>query len=644
MGVARPTLALHKETPHGSLISKGASHDHPVTRSWGDYFAFISPTDLTSVGSVGRQVYVFSLLDFACQKGRPDLRPLAETTSAGRDLPPCPEEPQPIYRKATSASADDDVANPSVSVDGNVVAFDAFGSFNDAFTGGAANRRQVFVRNLTTGHITPVTGDSRGDSTRASLNEKGTLVVFESTAPLLGGTTGIRQVFMYSIQSGLLWQITNGAGPSRGGMFNRVGTHLAFSSTADLKGDGHDTGISQIFWYDKSSETLFQMTDGNADSRNPFLDERSPSEVYFESDATDLPGAQPTAGTQIYRARLLSGELPFIEQMTFGPGNCTNVSVGPGGDRLLFIGDGDILENGSSGKRLFALDFKQDFFHVVYQITARGTIFPPVSASLGTWFATFASDADVAATGACAKQIYLVDYDPDHYFEAGKVWLPADQLGESVLEPAPGSPDLACDDVDACTTDTCKNGTFCSHVIVADGTACTEGDQCSGVGRCEAGECVAQDGLDCDDDDACTDDTCDAETGCGHTDVSCLDGDPCTRDFCDHAEGCGHEIKALEDGLGCRADQVKPPSGVSAKITKPINSALRIVTHVNPKAPKKAAKKLLRAAKLLQKAALKLAYDDSLSPEIRADLNTAIYNLVNTINAALNDLGAGAAS
>ena len=73
--------------------------------------------------------------------------------------------------------------------------------------------------------------------------------------------------------------------------------------------------------------------------------------------------------------------------MTFGPGNCTNVSVGPGGDRLLFIGDGDILENGSSGKRLFALDFKQDFFHVVYQITARGTIFPPVSASLGTWFA-----------------------------------------------------------------------------------------------------------------------------------------------------------------------------------------------------------------------------------------------------------------
>ena len=137
-----------------------------------------------------------------------------------------------------------------MSVDGNVVAFDAFGSFNDAFTGGAANRRQVFVRNLTTGHITPVTGDSAATA-RAHRSTRRALVVFESTAPLLGGTTGIRQVFMYSIQSGLLWQITNGAGPSRGGMFNRVGTHLAFSSTADLKGDGHDTGISQIFWYDK---------------------------------------------------------------------------------------------------------------------------------------------------------------------------------------------------------------------------------------------------------------------------------------------------------------------------------------------------------------------------------------------------------
>ena len=86
MGVARPTLALHKETPHGSLISKGASHDHPVTRSWGDYFAFISPTDLTSVGSVGRQVYVFSL----------------STSPARRAVPTSVRSPRPRRPAATS--------------------------------------------------------------------------------------------------------------------------------------------------------------------------------------------------------------------------------------------------------------------------------------------------------------------------------------------------------------------------------------------------------------------------------------------------------------------------------------------------------------------------------------------------------------
>ena len=646
--LAHPGFALHKETPHGTRLTSGVSHSHPSTRSWGSYFAFVSPTDMTGVGSTGNQVYVFSLLDYSCQNGRPELRPVTETQSAGRTLPPCPETPRPWLVKATSAKDSDAVSDPSVSVDGNVVAFEAYGSFHDTFAGAKAARRQIFVKNLTTKQISPVTGDDRGDSMHPSLNEDGTLVVFESTAPLLGGTTGIRQIFLYSIQSGLLWQVTTGPGDKGNAMLNRTGKHLTFESSADIKGDGHDTGISQIFWYDKSSEVLFQMTDGNGDSRNPYLDERSPAEVYFESDATDLPGTQPTGGTQIYRASLLSGELPFIQQMTFGPGNCTNPAVTPGGDRLLFIGDGDILQNGSSGKRLFALDFKQDFFWVMYQLTARGTVFPPVGASLGTWFATFASDADVVATGACGHQIYLLDYDPDHYYEAGKIWLPASQVGESVLEPAPGNPNLACDDFDACTSDTCQGGAFCSHLIVPDGTPCTEGDQCSGGGRCEVGQCVLQDGLDCDDHNACTDDTCDPTDGCQHTDVNCIDGDPCTADSCDPLEGCLHLIKPFAGGLTCRSEQVsaklQATSGVSAKITRPLAIAMKRIAQVNPKSKKKATRRLLKAAKLLGKVALRLAYDDSIPAAVRADLNRTIYDLVNTINAALDALSGGNAS
>jgi Tol biopolymer transport system component len=187
---------------------------------------------------------------------------------------------------------------------------------------------------------------------------------------------------MYSIQSGQLWQVTKGAGASRNPMLNRIGNHLTLESQADLKGDGHDTGISQIFWYDKGTETLFQMTDGNASSRNPYLDERRPAQVYFESDATDLPGTSGGPGTQIYRATISSGELPFIEQMTFGPGDCTNPAIDPSGTRIVFLGTGDILQNGTFGRRLFALDI-HDPVAVLYQLTGRGTVFPPVGASLG---------------------------------------------------------------------------------------------------------------------------------------------------------------------------------------------------------------------------------------------------------------------
>jgi uncharacterized repeat protein (TIGR01451 family) len=44
----------------------------------------------------------------------------------------------------------------------------------------------------------------------------------------------------------------------------------------------------------------------------------------------------------------------------------------------------------------------------------------------------------------------------------------------------------------------------------------------------------------CDDDDACTIDSCDGATGCGHLPVPCDDGEPCTADTCDAVLGCLH--------------------------------------------------------------------------------------------------------
>jgi hypothetical protein len=68
-------------------------------------------------------------------------------------------------------------------------------------------------------------------------------------------------------------------------------------------------------------------------------------------------------------------------------------------------------------------------------------------------------------------------------------------------------------------------------------------------------------GLNCDDDNACTADSCDPATGCVHTPISCDDGNVCTTDSCDPATGCVHTPISCDAGDVCTADSCDPASG-----------------------------------------------------------------------------------
>ena len=57
---------------------------------------------------------------------------------------------------------------------------------------------------------------------------------------------------------------------------------------------------------------------------------------------------------------------------------------------------------------------------------------------------------------------------------------------------------------------------------------------------------MPDDGVDCDDGNPCTIDTCLWEAGCVHEPYSCDDGIPCTTDFCDGLGGC---INSLQTGF-----------------------------------------------------------------------------------------------
>jgi cysteine-rich repeat protein len=94
-------------------------------------------------------------------------------------------------------------------------------------------------------------------------------------------------------------------------------------------------------------------------------------------------------------------------------------------------------------------------------------------------------------------------------------------------------PNLICDDNNFCTDDTCNtslNGGTCQHVAknCADAQACTT-DSCNAVtGVCQH----VGDNAVCDDSNVCTTNTCNPTTGCVLTNNNnaCSDGNACTGD------------------------------------------------------------------------------------------------------------------
>jgi hypothetical protein len=63
-----------------------------------------------------------------------------------------------------------------------------------------------------------------------------------------------------------------------------------------------------------------------------------------------------------------------------------------------------------------------------------------------------------------------------------------------------------CDDGSACTVDSCT-GNVCTHQAIPSGSACDDGDACTVGDTCQAGACSST-AISCNDNDACTSDSC----------------------------------------------------------------------------------------------------------------------------------------
>jgi cysteine-rich repeat protein len=126
---------------------------------------------------------------------------------------------------------------------------------------------------------------------------------------------------------------------------------------------------------------------------------------------------------------------------------------------------------------------------------------------------------------------------------------------------------LSCDDKNPCTDDTCDGKAGCKNVAnvaaCSDGNACTVGDTC-GSGLCVAGKKTV-----CDDGSGCTVDSCDVKTGSCVFDGAGQEGDPCDADgsVCTVGDKCATGVckagiaKNCDDQNECTNDSCDSKAG-----------------------------------------------------------------------------------
>ncbi len=127
----------------------------------------------------------------------------------------------------------------------------------------------------------------------------------------------------------------------------------------------------------------------------------------------------------------------------------------------------------------------------------------------------------------------------------------------------PGTGTLDCDDGDPCTVDSCQAGA-CIHPPAGFQAPCDVNPHLPEV--CINNQCVEYcfGAGECDDDVACTVDTCNAQHHCVFTPVNanCNDGNACTENVCSPTDGCLFDTPVVcDDGVDCTDDTCKAATG-----------------------------------------------------------------------------------
>ncbi len=219
-----------------------------------------------------------------------------------------------VTRRVSTDSAEAQVhgtsRGASLSADTRYVAFESQSA--DLVPGDVNGFSDVFLKDSVNGSVTLVSrglggAPADGPSDHATLSGDGWWIVFESEATNLvdGDTNGVRDVFLFSRQSGAITRLSvsntgaQGNGPSGqwglsgGSAIDHAGDHVVFQSAAGNLVSGDTNGVSDIFHYHRPSSTLVRVSltalggQANGNSQDPSISADG-THVAFTTDATNL--------------------------------------------------------------------------------------------------------------------------------------------------------------------------------------------------------------------------------------------------------------------------------------------------------------------------------------------------------------------
>ncbi|MSQ83364.1 MAG: hypothetical protein EXR77_10840 [Myxococcales bacterium] len=129
-----------------------------------------------------------------------------------------------------------------------------------------------------------------------------------------------------------------------------------------------------------------------------------------------------------------------------------------------------------------------------------------------------------------------------------------------------------CDDKQACTNDTCTtvNGTLVCSNSPLTGSQCDDGNVCTLGDSCASGLCKSTSSKACDDANTCTADSCNPTSACGNSPVSgnCSDGNPCTlNDLCSAGTCQAGAQRDCNDANPCTNDACTTNNGLCTNLS-----------------------------------------------------------------------------